>query len=124
MPMFTNVFQIYAMCNLHDVSWGNRPTSTGTEAFTANKSTQADLEGDYKVFRTNFVLFWLIANIGYYIMILQFINGETQDGTIGYLEVFSLMLAAMVVFRVTFAAIYILGWKCRYCCVKRYVVQQ
>ena len=37
LPMFTNVFQIYAMCNLHDVSWGNRPASTGTEAFTADK---------------------------------------------------------------------------------------
>lgn len=37
MPVFTNVFQIYAMCNLHDVSWGNRPASTGQEAFTANK---------------------------------------------------------------------------------------
>ena len=25
-PMFTNVFSIYAMANLHDISWGNRPT--------------------------------------------------------------------------------------------------
>ena len=25
-PMFTNVFQIYAMANLHDISWGNRPS--------------------------------------------------------------------------------------------------
>ncbi len=35
-PMFTNVFSIYAMANLHDISWGNRPTSNsaGTEAFT------------------------------------------------------------------------------------------
>lgn len=35
-PMFTNVFSIYSMANLHDISWGNRPTSTvaGTEAFT------------------------------------------------------------------------------------------
>ena len=35
-PMFTNVFQIYAMANLHDISWGNRPTTTtGTEAFSS-----------------------------------------------------------------------------------------
>lgn len=32
-PMFTNIFSIYAMANLHDISWGNRPTS-GTEAFS------------------------------------------------------------------------------------------
>ena len=38
-PMFVNVFSIYAFSNLHDVSWGNRPTTTGTgtEAFSANK---------------------------------------------------------------------------------------
>ena len=34
-PMFSNIFSIYSMCNLHDISWGNRPTtSTGTEAFS------------------------------------------------------------------------------------------
>ena len=27
LPVFTFMFQIYAICNLHDVSWGNRPTS-------------------------------------------------------------------------------------------------
>ena len=27
MPTFTNVMQIYAFCNLHDISWGNRPTT-------------------------------------------------------------------------------------------------
>ena len=37
-PMFVNVFSIYSFSNLHDVSWGNRPTTsgTGTEAFSAN----------------------------------------------------------------------------------------
>ena len=25
MPTFTSIFQIYGMCNLHDISWGNRP---------------------------------------------------------------------------------------------------
>ena len=33
-PMFSNVFTIYAMSNLHDISWGNRPETTGQEAFT------------------------------------------------------------------------------------------
>ena len=27
MPTFINVMQIYAMCNLHDISWGNRPST-------------------------------------------------------------------------------------------------
>ena len=37
-PMFTNIFSIYSMANLHDISWGNRPATgtTGTEAFSAN----------------------------------------------------------------------------------------
>ena len=41
-PMFVNVFSIYAFCNLHDVSWGNRPTTTGTgtEAFSASRAVQ------------------------------------------------------------------------------------
>ena len=48
-PMFVNVFSIYAFSNLHDVSWGNRPTTTGTgtEAFSANKATQLLIEHNY-----------------------------------------------------------------------------
>ena len=40
-PMFINVFSIYSFSNLHDVSWGNRPSTsgTGTEAFSANVAT-------------------------------------------------------------------------------------
>ena len=111
MPVFTNVFQIYAMCNLHDVSWGNRPASTGQEAFTDVKKEQAKSEEEYKVFRTNFVLLWLLANLGYYIMIVELVassSGSTyRDRDSGYLAGFSCYLAGLVVFRVTFASIYI-----------------
>lgn len=38
LPTFINIMQIYAMCNLHDISWGNRPSAaaanTGTNAFS------------------------------------------------------------------------------------------
>ena len=36
LPSFNNVVMIYSMCNLHDISWGNRPED-GTEIFTSNK---------------------------------------------------------------------------------------
>ena len=32
LPAFISVMSIYAMCNLHDLSWGNRPSvSSGAE---------------------------------------------------------------------------------------------
>ena len=128
LPVFTNLFQIYAMCNLHDVSWGNRPTSTGQEAFTANKQAQLKSESDYKVFRTNFVLFWLAANAGYYIMIVELVNtadGElVRDSDNGYLAAFSLYLAALVAFRVVFATLHICKWKYRYNLTNDYKVHK
>ena len=39
MPTFINIMQIYAMCNLHDISWGNRPATQGVEAVTFNQNT-------------------------------------------------------------------------------------
>lgn len=75
MPIFTTIFQIYAMCNLHDVSWGNRPSSTGNEAFSANKKTQEQAKGDYMLYRTNFTLMWLLANTVYYIVVTQLVKG-------------------------------------------------
>jgi len=129
LPMFLNVFQIYSMCNLHDISWGNRPAdTTGAETFTANKKTQEKIKGDYMVFRTNFVFFWMILNGFYVVFILLLVNGTghrttRNDGSFGYLEIFSLYLAGLVVFRVVFAILYIIGWKWAYCCFKRYKIQ-
>ena len=31
-PTFINVFVIYAIANLHDISWGNRPSGSGKAA--------------------------------------------------------------------------------------------
>jgi len=63
---------------------------------------------------------WLAANMGYYIMIVELVNSNSgstiRDSDTGYLAVFSMYLGALVVFRVFFATIYILMWKCRYNC--------
>jgi cellulose synthase/poly-beta-1,6-N-acetylglucosamine synthase-like glycosyltransferase len=45
MPTFINVMQIYAMCNLHDISWGNRPSQgQGVEAVAFNQAGQEKLK--------------------------------------------------------------------------------
>lgn len=37
LPVFINVMQVYAMSNLHDISWGNRPSvNAGTNALSAD----------------------------------------------------------------------------------------
>ena len=37
LPVYTNLMQIYSMCNLHDLSWGNRPAAAaGAEALSDN----------------------------------------------------------------------------------------
>jgi cellulose synthase/poly-beta-1,6-N-acetylglucosamine synthase-like glycosyltransferase len=30
LPTFVNIMQIYSMSNLHDISWGNRPSAVST----------------------------------------------------------------------------------------------
>lgn len=44
MPTFINVMQIYAMSNLHDISWGNRPTQAGGQGVEAVAMVQKDQE--------------------------------------------------------------------------------
>lgn len=108
------------------MSWGNRPTSTGQEAFTANKADQEKSKGDYMVFRTNFVLIWLAANMAYYITIVELVNGaggtEYHLTDSGYLAGFSCYLAALVIFRVLFGTMHIVKWKFRYNCRNKYKV--
>jgi len=116
------------MCNLHDVSWGNRPSSTGTEAFSANKATQESIKTDYMIFRTNFFFLWFLLNGVYAWGMCRLVNGQygttgTIDGSIGPLEGFSIFIAGLVIFRVFFAICFIITWKFRYNCNKKYKVK-
>ena len=70
LPTFINVMQIYSMSNLHDISWGNRPSVTaGTNALSANANKQQQLKSNYMVFRVNFLTFWIVSNAAFAIVI-------------------------------------------------------
>jgi len=60
------IITIYSMCNLDDVSWGNRPNnaSKGLNVVVDDKKRQEILKESYRTTRTNILIWWLIVNIG------------------------------------------------------------
>lgn len=118
LPTFTNILQIYAMCNLHDISWGNRPAATGTgqNTVTSNAAKAKKLENRYKLFRVQFLCFWIFCNGCYAMYINSLMNVYTQYrncGDLGYLQWFTIYISGMVVYRVFFASIHICKFKRR-----------
>ena len=124
MPYYANIFLLYSICNLHDVSWGNRPANTGANTVAIDRKDQEKAKADYQVFRSNFVFFWIVVAFAYYIMIdlasQQNENREIIDNDQGYLEGFALYLAALAIFRFFFGSLYLLKWKYYYNCVPTY----
>lgn len=133
LPTFINVMQIYSMSNLHDISWGNRPTSTpggttGQNMLTEDAKKQQKLKNRYMMFRVNALTMWILANGIYALVINSFVSQEkdrVNDGSIGFLEIFACYLAGLIVFKVIFAALHILRFKCRNnCCGEKHQVNK
>lgn len=63
-PLYINMFIIYAIANLHDISWGNRETDSHQKDKTENNLLK---------FRVYTFIIWLSANIiyGYGILYMQ-----------------------------------------------------
>ncbi|EER16352.1 Chitin synthase, putative, partial [Perkinsus marinus ATCC 50983] len=70
-PTYINIFQTFAFCNTHDLSWG-------TKGLDSNDVSQKDVQAKRNEFRTYLVLCWAITN-------LALIYGITSptDGTSG-----------------------------------------
>ena len=71
-------------------------------------------------YRVNFLAFWLLANTIYALVIQEFAENKpfsesneviVNDGSIGFLEVFALYLAGLVMYKVFFAALHLLKFK-------------
>ena len=65
-PVYVNVFQIYAICNIHDCSWGNRPDNL-TEEEKAKRE-------EFEHYRTKWVIIWIVSNLVYVKLFQTFIS--------------------------------------------------
>ena len=69
------------------------------------------------VFRVNFLTFWIVCNIGFAIFVENYAtlpldkNKLQNDGSFGFLEIFSAFLTSLVLFRVGFGAFHIIKFK-------------
>lgn len=81
LPMF-QIIRIYSFCNIHDVSWGNRPQSTkaGMEHMNIRDEKIAEkVKSDYNIYRVKFLICWLIFNIVYLISFDIMDNGKGAE---------------------------------------------
>ena len=94
-PTYVNVFTIYAMCNIHDITWGNR----------ADSQTQAERERveDFQQFRASWVLLWALTN-GFFAYLLDALDSKSSDyglfifgiGMFGLLGLFVRFIGGMI----------------------------
>ena len=64
-PTYANIFTIFAISNIHDVSWGSRPGGNTQDKHAAAKVkfAAAKKEEQYKNYRANFLVVWLGVNV-------------------------------------------------------------
>ena len=70
-PTYVNIFFIYAICNTHDCTWGNRET-TKNEA----ELRQAD---DFSLFRCRWAIVWVSFNLAFYLIVHQLSTDEGKS---------------------------------------------
>lgn len=110
-PTFINVFVVYAISNLHDVSWGNRPSNAGLS------KEEQNLKDNYEIFRSKSLLIWLIFNTAF---AYSFIYAH-RAGNDFFIMAMALYVGAILWLRLVFAIIHKLSTCCVASSLERYI---
>mmetsp|Transcript_16094 Transcript_16094/g.27182 ORF Transcript_16094/g.27182 Transcript_16094/m.27182 type:complete len:339 (-) Transcript_16094:535-1551(-) len=122
LPVFGSVLQIYAMSNLHDVSWGNRPNNV------QQSRHQEQLSNQYKMFRSNFLTFWIISNG----LVACWFDYQTNKKTkslpnvhesVGAQLLITIFGTSFLLYRLIFAIILNIRFKIMHSCIRKYKIK-
>ena len=106
---------IYSFANIHDVTWGNRPSIS-----TSSKSQflKSDVERimSYKKFRGGILLLWCFMNIGISYCITE-INKDSGEISSYFIDIFLCYCGLILLYRSLFAILHRLKHAC---CAKKY----
>ena len=86
-PSYVNIFLMYAICNIHDVSWGSRNVRLTQD--------EIDQKENFELFRTKWCIIWVLSNC----IFAYFFNKLDQEGGRGYINTISVVVLALVLVR-------------------------
>ena len=90
LPSYTNIFLIYAFCNMHEITWGTRGD--------VDNHVNISKDSTYKFtkYRTRFVMQWIISNLIFIFLLCAF----SHASDIYYLIVTSAILLFVISIKV------------------------
>lgn len=96
---------------------------------SANLKRQAKLLDNYKMFRINTLVFWILCNIIYVIAIQELKitlqpDNVANDGVWYFMDILGSAFAGMVLFRVIFGSLFLCRFKCKVNCGDKYRVEE
>lgn len=62
-PTYVNIITVFAIANIHDVSWGSRPAGNDNNKLSIAAATEKKKGVIYRNFRSNFLIIWLLLNL-------------------------------------------------------------
>jgi hypothetical protein len=102
-PTYINILTIYAISNIHDVSWGSRVTTVNDDKEEKQFAAVNRIKGTlYRNFRSNFLVFWMIVNIGVGYGLLSF----TLDDKIDIILYLGIFLILITIFKIVFSILH------------------
>ncbi|OMJ95124.1 hypothetical protein SteCoe_1486 [Stentor coeruleus] len=107
---YANIFTIYAICNIHDCSWGTRPDM--------KTDTEKKMDDRFKSKRANVVILWILVN-GFFVYFSNSLSTYNSVATHYYLNSLAGFVYIIIFIKFIGAICYIFDEKCCNCCRKR-----
>lgn len=112
-PTYVNIFTIFAISNIHDVSWGSRPATTSAKV----KAAAARKDDMYKNYRSTFLIVWVAINVGVG-SALVYVSRSGQDRLV---QIVAVGLAGVTAFKLVFSLVHLLTGYYHHCMIQMYL---
>ena len=97
-PTYINIFTIYSISNIHDVTWGSRPSAQIQKSNEVEKQKKSK----YRNYRAKFLIVWIMVNVavGY---TLVYMSRNEQYKIMFWIAAF---LMSILLLKIAFACLY------------------